>query len=251
MAWFGNPNSRDPAVRAQLGVVLDQPAHFEELSAYQNAWFFARQFGLSAETSKERLDELFHWAGLWEARNRLVKEYSLGMKRKLELIEAFAHRPRILFLDEPTLALDYAAELDLIQRLQLMSLTGTAVLLATNVVFLAERLCHRVILLQEGHVIREGRVASLLEEIAGTRGVELELHSPVPLEAFRAIPFVEAAAIQGDTIRVVLTRGANLAAVLAVLDGAADSLANVGLHRPNLGDLFLKLTGVSLPPVSR
>ena len=251
VTWFGNANALDPAVRRRLGVVFDQPAHFDQMTGYQNAWFFAHQFGLSDGPARDWLHELFHWSGLWEAREQRVAEYSLGMKRKLNLIEALVHRPAILLLDEPTLALDYRSELDLIERLQLLSLTRTAVILATNDVHLAERLCDYVIFLHEGRAIREGRTTELLTEVAGSREVQLQLNSPVSLEHLRALPAVEAANVDGDTVHVVLARGANPAQILAVLNGTADLVSNMHVARPNLGDLFLKLTGVALPAAHR
>jgi ABC-type multidrug transport system ATPase subunit len=247
VSWFGNSNPRLPSLRRQLGVMLDQAAHFDKMTGYQNAWFFARQFGLARELARDRLDELFQWSGLSEARNQLVGEYSLGMKRKLNLVEALVHRPSILLLDEPTLALDYRAELDLIERLQLLSLTGTAVLLATNDVHLAERICDRVIFLHQGRTIREGHVPELLTELAGSKEVQLQMNSPISLESLRSLPAVEAANVDGDTVHIVLARGANPAQVLAVLNGTADLVSNMRVRRPNLGDLFLKLTGEALP----
>jgi ABC-type multidrug transport system ATPase subunit len=251
VSWFGNANPRDPSVRRRLGVVLDQAAHFDQMTGYQNAWFFAHQFGLRDQLARERLDELFRWSGLSDARDQLVAEYSLGMKRKLSLVEALVHRPSILMLDEPTLALDYRAELDLIERLQLLSLTGTAVLLATNDVHLAERLCDFVIFLHDGHAIREGRVPELLTEVAGSKEVQLQLNSPIALDSLRALAAVEAANVESDTVHIVLARGANPAQVLAVLNGTADLVSNMRVRRPNLGDLFLKLTGVALPAAHR
>jgi len=247
ISWFGSSTPRDPSVRRRLGIMLDQPAHFEQLTGYQNAWFFAHQFGVGDQLARERLDELFRWAGLSEARDQRVAEYSLGMKRKLNLVEALVHRPSVLLLDEPTLALDYRAELDLIERLQLLSLTGTAVVLATNDVHLAERICDRVIFLHQGRVIRQGRVPDLLTELAGSKEVQLQLNSPIGLENLRALAAVEAANVEGDTVHIVLARGANPAQVLAVLNGTADLVSNMRVRRPNLGDLFLKLTGVALP----
>ncbi|MEA2669015.1 MAG: type transport system ATP-binding protein [Chloroflexota bacterium] len=251
VSWFGNPDPRLPSVRRRLGVMLDQAAHFDKMTGYQNAWFFARQFGLAPEHARDRLEELFRWSGLWEARDQLVGEYSLGMKRKLNLVEALVHRPSILLLDEPTLALDYRAELDLIERLQLLSLTGTAVLLATNDVHLAERICDRVIFLHRGRAIREGHVPELLTELAGTKEVQLQMNSPIPLESLRSLPAVEAANVDGDTVHIVLARGANPAQVLSVLNGTADLVSNMRVRRPNLGDLFLKLTGEALPVARR
>jgi ABC-type multidrug transport system ATPase subunit len=247
ISWFGNSNPRDPSVRRRLGIMLDQPAHFEQMTGYQNAWFFARQFGLSEAFARERLDELFNWSGLWDARDQVVAQYSLGMKRRLNLVEALVHRPAILMLDEPTLALDYRGELDLIERLQLLSLTGTAVVLATNDVHLAERLCDYVLFLHHGRIIREGRVPELLSDVAGSKEVELQLNSPVALEKVRSLAGVQVATADGDTVHVVLARGANPAQVLAVLDGSADLVSSMRVRRPNLGDVFLKLSGVALP----
>jgi ABC-type multidrug transport system ATPase subunit len=234
-------------VRRRLGVVLDQAAHLDQMTGYQNAWFFARQFGLSAALARSRLDELFQWAGIADAKEQLVREYSLGMRRRLNLVEALVHRPEILLLDEPTLALDYRGELSLIERLQLLSLTGTAVILATNDVHLAERLCDRILFLHQGRVIREGRVAELMTELAGSKEVQLQLSSPVPLEKLRGLPAVQAANVEGDTVHIVLARGANPAEVLSILNGTADLVSTMRVRRPNLGDLFLKLTGVALP----
>ena len=251
ISWFGSTDFRDPSVRRRLGIMLDQPAHFEQMTGYQNAWFFARQFGLSEDFARERLDELFNWSGLSEARGQLVGEYSLGMKRRLNMVEALVHRPSILLLDEPTLALDYRGELDLIERLQLLGLTGTAVVLATNDVHLAERLCDYIIFLHNGRVIREGRVPDMLTEVAGSKEVELQLNSPVDLDGLRQLAAVEAASVQGDVVHVVLSRGANPAQVLAVLNGTADLVSVMRVRQPNLGDLFLKLTGVALPAAHR
>jgi len=247
LTWFGNSNPRAPSVRRRLGIMLDQPAHFEQMTGYQNAWFFAHQFGLGDALTRERLDELFRWSGLAEAGEQRVSEYSLGMKRKLNLVEALVHRPSVLLLDEPTLALDYRAELDLIERLQLLSLTGTAVVLATNDVHLAERICDRVIFLHQGRAIREGQVPELLTELAGSKEIQLQVNSPIGLENLRSLPAVEAANVEGDTVHIILARGANPAQVLAVLNGTADLVSNMRVRRPNLGDLFLKLTGVALP----
>src|SRR5256886_2775492 len=247
ISWFGKANPHDPSVRRWLGVMLDQPAHFDKMTGYQNAWFVAHQFGLADQLARDRLDELFRWSGLWDARDQLVSEYSLGMKRKLNLIEALVHRPSILLLDEPTLALDYRAELDLIERLRLLSLTGTAVVLATNDVHLAERLCDYVIFLHDGRLIREGHVPDLLAEVAGSKEVQLQMNSPISLESLRALAAVEAAHVEGDTVHIILARGANPAQVLAVLNGTADLVGNMRGRRPHPGDVFLDSTGLALP----
>jgi hypothetical protein len=90
-------------------------------------------------------------------------------------------------------------------------------------------------------------VAELLTELAGSKEIQLQLNSPIGLEGLRALPAVEAANVEGDTVHIILARGANPAQVLAVLNGTADLVSNMRVRRPNLGDLFLKLTGEALP----
>ena len=92
---------------------------------------------------------------------------------------------------------------------------------------------------------------NLLTEVAGSKEVELQLNSPVDLDGLRQLAAVEAASVQGDVVHVVLSRGANPAQVLAVLNGTADLVSVMRVRQPNLGDLFLKLTGVVLPAAHR
>src|SRR5438094_9110578 len=88
ISGFGNANPHDPSVRRRLGIMLDQPAHFDKMTGYQNAWFFAHQFGLTDQLTRDRLDELFRWSGLWDARGQLAAEYSLGREPTPNLCEA-------------------------------------------------------------------------------------------------------------------------------------------------------------------
>jgi ABC-type multidrug transport system ATPase subunit len=246
VAWFGRRDRRDPAVRRALGVLLDGTAHFETLTGYQNAWFFARRFGLDPSRARERLNRLFTWSGLGEAVHRPVEEYSLGMRRRLALVEAVCHGPRLLVLDEPTLGLDWGGSVDLVEMLRRLARAGVGVVLSTNDVHLAERVGGRVVLLDRGRAIRQGTVAELLREVAGLQRLELELRAPVPLERLATQPGVEVAGVAGTTVRLLLAGDANPVQVLRGLDGHGHLLAGLRVERPHLGDAFLRLTGRTL-----
>ena len=132
VTWFGSRDRRSPAVRRRLGVQLDRPIHFEALSGWQNAHLFAAQYGLKGPGLRGRLEDLFEWAAIAHARNLRVREYSLGMRRRLGLVEAMVHEPDLLLLDEPTLALDEQGEVDLVGRIRQLCGRGVAVLVTTN-----------------------------------------------------------------------------------------------------------------------
>jgi ABC-2 type transport system ATP-binding protein len=132
VTWFGSFDRRDPAVRRRMGVMLDNAVHFGALSARQNAAFFAALYGCRGPKARSRLEELFEWAGLAGVADLPVREYSLGMQRRLSLVETFAHSPELLILDEPSLALDYKGEVDLESRLREAAAAGAAIVVATN-----------------------------------------------------------------------------------------------------------------------
>ncbi len=148
--WFGLEDRRRPDVRSRIGVALDTPVHYASLTGWQNASYFAALYGVPRSVRERRLGELFRWAGIDGARNLRVREYSLGMRRRLTLVEALAHAPELLILDEPTLALDEGGELDLVTRLRRLTAEGASVVLATNDREVATRLCHRSLHLPGG-----------------------------------------------------------------------------------------------------
>ena len=150
VTWFGLADRRSPAVRRRLGVALDRPVHFEALTGRQNAAFFAAQYGVPRAAVPARVDELLDWAGLAGAVELPVGEYSLGMRRRLSLVEALCHEPDLVLLDEPSLALDGEGEVDLAWQLRRTAARGAAVVVATNDEPLAAAVCTRALRLAHG-----------------------------------------------------------------------------------------------------
>lgn len=160
VSWFGISNRRSPEVRRRLGAALDEAVHVDALSGGQNAEFFAGLYGLPPAIGQKRLAELFRWAGIDHARNLPVREYSLGMRRRLTLVEALCHEPDLIILDEPTLALDEGGELDLERRLRDLARKGAAVVLATNDRRFAEAVCSDAVALEQHHGAAASQLAS-------------------------------------------------------------------------------------------
>ncbi|MGI8609391.1 MAG: ABC transporter ATP-binding protein [Candidatus Dormibacteria bacterium] len=180
VTWFGRRARRDPALLRRLGVLGDSPMHFDELSGEQNVYFFARQYGVPAEQARQRMNHLLEWCGLQESRDLRVAEYSLGMRRRLSIIEALLHQPDLLLMDEPTLGLDHLGAGDLATRLREEADRGAALVLSTNDAALAERTCDRVLFLHAGRVVSEETVgraplARLFRRATGTPLVRAQL----------------------------------------------------------------------------
>ncbi len=144
-------------VRARLGLMVDRPTHYDDLTGMANAYFFARAYGMDEGKAEGVLAELFDYFDLAEYAEDKVKTYSYGMGKKLALIEALAHGPEVLLLDEPSLGLDYTSQLAYQRRIRNLAEGGVAVLLASNQVDEVESLCDRAALLHRGKLVARER----------------------------------------------------------------------------------------------
>lgn len=227
------------AIKAQLGVVTQFDTLDPDFTCAENLRVFGRYFGLKGRTMDERVPQLLEFAALTHKADAKPGELSGGMKRRLSLARALVNRPRLLLLDEPTTGLDPQARHLMWERLQLLLQQGTSILLTTHFMDEAERLCSRLLVLDHGKKIAEGKprelIAQHLEsdvvEVFGVGAVALAEDSNLRALAAR----VE---LSGETVFFYTQSAQPLLQAL----GRHGHLRT--LHRPaNLEDLFLKLTG--------
>ena len=235
-------------VRAQIGAALQEAALDPLLTAREHLRLQAALQALPRAERRPRANELLERVGLTEAADRKVRGYSGGMKRRLDLALALVHRPRILFLDEPTTGLDIQSRTALWAEVsRLAADDGVTVFLTTQYLEEADVLAARVGIIDHGRLVAEGTPAALKAEV-GRPTVEAVPADP----AERA----HAAAILGRFgERVTSTRGvavrlrsgeADLVEVVRALDAEGVKVENLQLHQPSLDDVFLAKTGRSL-----
>lgn len=227
------------AIKAQIGVVTQFDTLDPDFSCAENLRVFGRYFGLSRALMGERVPRLLEFAALTQRAAVKPGQLSGGMKRRLSLARALVNEPRLLLLDEPTTGLDPQARHLMWQRLQLLLQQGTSILLTTHFMDEAERLCSRLLVLDHGRKIAEGRPRELttqhlepeVVEVFGAAAIDLAHEAGLRALASR----VE---ISGETVFFYTH---NAQPLLQELAGRARLRT---LHRPaNLEDLFLKLTG--------
>ena len=228
------------AIKAQLGVVAQMDTLDPDFSCAENLLVYGRYFGLKDAAIRARIPALLEFASLTSKANAKPGELSGGMKRRLSLARALVNDPKLLLLDEPTTGLDPQARHLMWERLQALLQQGKSILLTTHFMDEAERLCNRLLVLDHGRKIAEGKprelIAQHLEpdvvEVYGAGALAL-VDDGAPLRALASR--VE---VSGET---VFFYTANAAQLLQALQ-AHPQLRT--LHRPaNLEDLFLKLTG--------
>jgi ABC-2 type transport system ATP-binding protein len=238
---------REPArVRERIGLAGQYAAVDENLTGFENLEMVGILYHLGRRTARERADELLTSFDLVEAAGRLVRTYSGGMRRRLDLAAALVARPPVLFLDEPTTGLDIRSRIGLWDTIEELVAQGTTVLLTTQNLDEADRLADRIAVVDRGVVIAEGTSDELKSQVGGDR-LEIRLDDGArkedALAALSAIadgkPFVE-----NGTLRVPLAhRRGEIAEAVRRLDEAGIGIEDIAVGRPTLDDVFLKLTG--------
>jgi ABC-2 type transport system ATP-binding protein len=234
-------------VRARIGLMVDRPTHYDEITGRANAYFFARAYGMEETKAERALAELFEYFDLAEYADDRVKTYSYGMGKKLALIEAMAHGPEVLLLDEPSLGLDYTSQLAYQNRIRALSSSGAAVLLASNQVDEVETLCDRAAFLHRGKIIAEGTPEDLISRVEGVRRIVATLRNPVDYGSVAEVGGVKRVVPEGlDLIIHCEERPGIVADVVAGIVRSDGDIVNMSVQRPNLEDVFIKLTGEAL-----
>ena len=233
--------------RARLGLMVDRPTHYGDLSGWANAYLFARAYGMEEEKANSVLAELFDYFDLAEYRDDKAKTYSYGMGKKLALIEALAHGPELLLLDEPSLGLDYTSQLAFQRKIRELAGAGAAIVLASNQVDEVEALCDRVAFLHRGKTVAEGTPEELVSALRGIKRIVATLRNPVEYAAVGGVSGVERVVPEGRSLVVHCEdRPGVVADVVGALVRAGGDIMDLSVRRPNLEDVFVKLTGEAL-----
>ena len=233
--------------RASTGLMVDRPTHYGDLSGRANAYFFARLYGVEAAKAEGVVAELFDFFDLAEYADDRVKTYSYGMGKKLALVEALAHGPEVLLLDEPSLGLDYTSQLAYARKIRELAAAGVAVLLASNQVDEVESLCDRAAFLHRGGIVAEGTTEELVSSVDGVRRIVATLRNPVEYGRIEGVAGVERVVPEGRNLVIHCEERPGIVAdVVAGIVGAGGDIVNLSVERPNLEDVFVKLTGEAL-----
>jgi lipooligosaccharide transport system ATP-binding protein len=227
------------AIKAQLGVVAQMDTLDPDFTAEENLLVFGRYFGLPDATIRERIPQLLEFAALSHKGKAKPGELSGGMKRRLSLARALINQPRLLMLDEPTTGLDPQARHLMWERLQLLLQEGKSILLTTHFMDEAERLCSRLLVLDQGRKIAEGTPRDLIAQHLEPEVVEVFGQGAVALAQEASLKaLAQRVEVSGETVFFYTHDSRSLLNALQAWPALRT------LHRPsNLEDLFLKLTG--------
>ncbi|WP_344201174.1 ABC transporter ATP-binding protein [Aeromicrobium alkaliterrae] len=229
-----DPARREPDLQRRIGVQLQSSAFFERLTAVEQLQTFGSIYGVPTS----RLDELLEQVGLTEKATAQVEDLSGGQKQRLSIACALVHDPEVVFLDEPTAALDPQARRNLWDVLRGINESGRTVVLTTHYMEEAEELCDRVAIVDHGQLLQLDTPATLIRRLDAATRIGLAVEA-ISIDEARALPGVQTVAV-GSAGLVIETRDA--ATVLGEL-GRREALEGLSVSKGTLEDVFLDLTG--------
>jgi len=234
--------------KATLGIVPQELAIYEDLSAKDNLAYWGAAYGLKGAGLKQRVDHILNRIGLTDRANDLPKEYSGGMKRRLNFGCGLVHEPKILLLDEPTVGVDPQSRERLFDLVKEEKAKGTCVLYTTHYMEEAEKLCDELAIIDHGKIIAAGTLMELRAEFGGNDIIQLTGSFDLALvEKVIAELNADVLSLSSEVVMIAIKDGArNLPAVLQGIGATGADIYDTRLSEPNLESLFLKLTGKEL-----
>ncbi len=236
-------------IKRRIGLVPQDLALYPTLSARDNLLFYGRIYGLTGKPLQQRVDEALTMVGLYDRRDEAVEKYSGGMKRRVNIAAGLLHEPEILFLDEPTVGVDPQSRNFIFDNVEALNRGGVTVLYTTHYMEEAERLCHRVAIIDQGQIVALDTPRGLQEALGGGLiVVGLPDGAPDTLEQdLRALPGVRDASRFDHQIKIKAgSAQQTLPDVVNVFNRLDVNVRSLEILEPNLESVFLELTGKRL-----
>ncbi|AFQ15811.1 ABC transporter ATP-binding protein [Bacillus thuringiensis] len=244
-----NKKKHNRFAKMNIGIVPQDIAIYEELTAYENVKFFAGLYGLRGAELKARVEEALQFVGLSDKHKSYPKNFSGGMKRRLNIACAIAHRPKLIIMDEPTVGIDPQSRNYILQSVRKLNEMGSTIIYTSHYMEEVEEICTKIAIVDHGKVIAEGTKEQLKAIITDTKDIWVEVKSVENLDVkkLKEINGVKAVQIEENVIKVNSDAGVNnLNKIIQHFINHDIEIRSVEEQAPNLETVFLTLTGRNL-----
>ena len=248
----GHSISKEPmAVKKCIGVVPQDLALYEDLTARENLIFWGQMYGLSGKTLKSRVDEVLEQTGLRDKAKQKIKTYSGGMKRRINIGVGLLHKPRLLFMDEPTVGIDPQSRRSILDSVKELNRNGMTVLYTTHYMEEAQELSNRVGIIDHGELIAIGTQEELTKSVGETDTLVLHVAEEVDPQnlagAVKKLKGVLKAEVTDHEVTIITPSAEELLApVVSHANNLGIKIHSIDIREPNLEAVFLNLTGRAL-----
>jgi ABC-2 type transport system ATP-binding protein len=232
-----------------IGIVPQDLAIYEDLTAYENVKFFAGLYGLRGNTLQERVEEALEFVGLQDKHKSYPKNFSGGMKRRLNIACAIAHRPKLIIMDEPTVGIDPQSRNYILNSVRKLNQMGCTIIYTSHYMEEVEEICSRIAIIDHGKIIAEGTKEQLKSIITNTKDIWIEVKSTEHIneELLKEINGVESVQFEENMIKINSASSVNnLNRIIEYFMNHQIEIRSLHEKAPNLETVFLTLTGRSL-----
>lgn len=247
---FGkNLKNHAAEIKKDIGIVPQEIALFEDLTAEENITYFGKLYGLKGVLLKERVTETLNFVGLWEKRKIFPKKYSGGMKRRLNIACGIMHHPKLIIMDEPTVGIDPQSRSLILDSIRKLNSMGATVIYTSHYMEEVEELCTEIVIIDHGRVIAKGskeELKTLVKEEDKVVVTVVSVRNSV-VEKIKKISGVIDCQAEKEQITVRSAKNSsNLSRIIEVVTNTNSELLTVEIEKPTLESVFLTLTGKSL-----
>lgn len=247
---FGmNYKNNEIAIKEKFGLVPQELAIYEELTAKDNLEYFGRMYGLKGKQLKDRIEYVMNIIGLDMKDKKVVKKYSGGMKRRLNLGCSVLHKPELLILDEPTVGVDAQSRNNIFDFLREISKEGTTIIYTSHYMEEVETLCNKIFIIDLGEEIAYGEKNELKNMYGNTSEMTIYLNSVdegLKVEIERVNGVLSCEILQGEIILNINKKELNFTEIFKIIENNNLEILNFSLKETNLEEIFLNLTGKKL-----
>ncbi|MGI6206553.1 MAG: ATP-binding cassette domain-containing protein [Anaerovoracaceae bacterium] len=240
------PTSYD--TKREIGVVFQNVAVFEQMSVYENIDYFCSLYVNDKEKRREYVEEAIEFTGLNDYRKKRPKQLSGGLLRRLNIACGIAHKPRLVFFDEPTVAVDPQSRNHILEGIQQMNHDGSTIVYTSHYMEEVEQICTRIAILDRGKCIASGTSDELKSMIRTGETITIEeiALDEETLEAIRNLDNVFSLSYTGETLKLKYSSAGNLLGLLHYLEDHNLAFGKIFSEKPTLNDVFLEITGKEL-----
>lgn len=244
-----NLKQHELEIKKNMGVVPQDLAIFGELTAYENVTFFGKLYGLKGEDLKDKVEQALNFTGLWERRKDFPKNYSGGMKRRLNIACAIVHQPKIIIMDEPTVGIDPQSRNHILQSVKELNRLGSTIIYTSHYMEEVEELCTNISIMDHGKVIAGGSKEELKALISSQDKISIEVASVnyTLMDNIKKLPGVRDCSNEGNTVKVISDKNSkNLSNIIDIINSNDSEILSINIEKPTLEGVFLILTGRNL-----
>jgi len=229
-----------------IGVVPQEISLYEDFSAYDNLLFWGKLYTIPTQELKQKIDAILKLIGLFDRKNDLIKTFSGGMKRRINIAAAILHNPTVLFMDEPTVGVDPQSRNRIFEIVETLNKQGMTIVYTTHYMEEVERLCNRIAIIDKGTIIAQGTQAELQNESNINESIHLTFKE-ISTNQFNALKNKFSSIIlQNTTVIFTCDIQKELATIISLCNNEGLKITDIDLKKINLETIFLHLTGKNL-----